>query len=370
MEKVIIIISTVILLGFMVAFKFGGLDIYIKNVSNSDKLPIEYQSYQSIYNLKPLYFGKQQMEVLFQSDQEPLSHFISSQNNLIVIVDKAPEVKSKEPTNFIRDIYFYKLDKDSKIIDSMVFIRTYETGPEIMFDDFIVNQTKAYYKTWVLDGDTTYKPVIKHNVDLHWSKEEEIELYENIASNAKYFKVDRYLTKSIIYFLDNKWNIAYFGNEIPYRPKASNDEFYDDNRGETTLENNLFKHYVPRKMQMIKNVPNNIKPLYFQREKLRKRTYNLGGGTSNTTVTEWVGYLYCQLFVNSDTLKFKIHNVFTDGNLKPNLFDVKGAEISKYQTAVEKQYSFFSFYENKDLNFQLFTTSDYRLYIIKPSNKP
>lgn len=367
MEKVIIIISTVILLSLIVAFKFGNFDVYLKNVSNNKKLPIEYQS---IYTLKPLYFGKQQMEVLFQSNQEPLSHFISSQNNLIVMVNKAPEVKSKEPGNFIRDIFFYKLNKDSKIIDSMIFNRTYETGTEIMFDDFIVNQTKAYYKTWVLDGDTTCKPVIKHNVDLDWSKDEETDFYENIASNAKYFKVDRYLTKSIIYFLDNKWNIAYFGNEIPYRPKASKVSSYNDNRGETTLRNNLFSHYEPKGMEMIKNVPKNIKLLYFQREKLRKRTYNLGGGSSNTTVTEWVGYLYCQLFVNSDTLKFKIHNVFTDGNLKSNLFEVKGAEVSNYQTAVEKQYGFFSFYENKDLNFQLFTTNPYRLYVIKPNNKP
>ena len=368
MKKINIIISTVILVGIVVAFKFGGLDVYIKNLSNSTKLPKEYQNYKSINTLQPLYFGKQQMEVLFQSNQEPLSHFISSQNNLIVMVDKAPEVNSKEPGNFIKDIYFYKLNKDSKIIDSMVFNRTYETGAEIMFDDFIVNQTKAYYKTWVLDGDTTNKPIIKQNAALDWSKDQEIDLYEKITSKAKYFKVERYSTKSIIYFLDNKWNIAYFGHEIPYRPKASKASSYDDNRGETTLKNNLFSHYEPKGMEMIKNVPKNIKPLYFQREKLRKRTYNLGGGSSNTTVTEWVGYLYCQLFVNSDTLKFKIHNVFTDRYSKPNLFDVKGAEISKYQTAIETEYGFFSFYENKDLNFQLFTTNAYRLYIIKPKN--
>lgn len=360
----------IVVLIFTSTFSLFDFDIYFKNLFNSKSLPQEYNQYLEIDSInKPISFGNHEMTLLFEESHEPIAHFISSKNNLIVITSQIPkdrnakEVKEDFGARTYQDIITYKFNKNGDIIDKHIYKRTRENYNEELFDDYIVNIEKEYYKTWVLDGDTLKKPFEFQNKDLKWSKEQQISLFQKIVNEANYYSIidENYTEKKhipkqeIIYFMDNKWYKLFTYCELP-------DHDHDETRGRTSYQNNIFKEYSADEMELIpKDYSSNIRYLYFQKGKLERVSGSIGGG-SGWTSTNWYGYLYSNIIADKDTLKIKRKQSVSD-NYYTDATHIHDMEIDEYFK--DKDLNPYMFYSNKDFNFQLFTNNPNSIYIIK-----
>lgn len=366
MKKLMFITGIIVLLVFIFFYNFGGLDLYLMNKMNNTRLPDEYKSYQNIDTDKPVVFGKHEMKLMWDDSFEPIQHFISSKGEMIIVVSRIPKDRDQEAVEdeavgggvrFHQDFHFYKLDKDGEMKDHYVYQRTDKNREEKIFGDFIVNAYKKYYKTWITDGDTLPKPMIIQNEDLKWDEEQQVKQYEKIYEQADYFDniSKSYPEQETTYYLDGKW----------YQMR-SNTKLTGRGYTRPTGWNNLFRHYSSSEMQMVPNSFPEITPLYFQRTELVEFTHSVGGGSASSTAKNWKGELYCQLPVDRDTLKFKIPMYFEKGFTTQKFYESPGEKIRKYKSELEKQYSPYFYFADKRFSFQLFTTSDRKLYMIKP----
>ncbi|MFD2908019.1 hypothetical protein ACFSX9_04650 [Flavobacterium ardleyense] len=363
----------VIFIGYVILVN-SDADIYNKNLFNNSKLPKAYESYQTVLTDEPIYFGKYEMQLKFKSF-DPISHFISSKNNLIVITSVIPKDRDFEEVEkdrygggntIFQDYTTYKLDKDGNIIDSYVFKRTYENYTEILFDDYIVNINKNYYKSWILDGDTLSKPFEFKNKDLQWNEEEQVKLYERIVYGRGYYKIEgnnytvegKNPEQQIVYFSEGKWYKFFTNIIMPDRDKVS------EQRGETTYYANVFGKYEENNYG---NAPDwsNFKPVYFQREKFERVTHNIGGNSGSSESIEVNGNLFCNLYVGKDTLKFIKPISFGESGSTQEFYEAKGEKIAQHKDTLEKHYNPYFYYSDKKLNFKLFTIDPYSLYVIK-----
>lgn len=364
----------IVLLIFTSTFSLFGFDIYFKNLFNSKNLPQEYNQYIELDSInKPIRFGNHEMTLLFEESHEPIAHFISSKNNLIVITSQIPkdrnakEIKEDFGVRTYQDIITYKFNKNGDIIDKHIYKRTRENYNEELFDDYIVNIEKEYYKTWVLDGDTVKKPFEFQNKDLKWNKEQQINLFQKIINEAKYYSIidedytegEHIPKQEIIYFMENKWYKLFTYCELP-------DHNRKDTRGKSSYYNNIFKEYFADEMELSPKdfSYNNIYYRYFQKVKL-ERGYASCGGNTGWETTNWDGYLFANLIVGKDTLKLKRKQSISD-NYIIDATHIHDMEIDKYFKDEDLNPDIpYMFYSNKDFNFRLFTNNPYSLFIIK-----
>ncbi|MDR6923669.1 hypothetical protein [Chryseobacterium sp. 2987] len=368
MKKFMLITGIIILLVFIFLYNFWGLDLYLMNKMNRSQLPDEYKNYQNIDTKKPIVFGQHEMKLMWNDSFEPIQHFISSKGDMIIMTSEIPKNRDQEEVEeeargggvrFHQDFHFYKLDKEGKIKDHYVYKRTNKNRGEELFGDFIVNKYKKYYRTWVTDGDTLAKPIIIQNEDLKWDKEQQISLYHKIFEETDYFdNVSKsYPEQETTYYMDGKWYQMRTNTKLTER-------IYNHRRPNGW--SNLFRHYSSKDMAMVPNSFPEISPVYFQRTEVVELTHSVGGGSASSTAKNWKGELYCQLPVDKDTLKFKISMYFEEGFTTQKFYESPGEKIRKYKAELEKQYSPYFYFADKNFNFQLFTTSDRKLYIIKP----
>lgn len=355
----------------------SDIDMYFANYFNRSKLPKKYESYVSLDTNKPISFGRYQMELAFRS-YEPIKHFISTQSNLIVITSKIPndrDAKEIEEDSYgggsriFQDITTYKLNGNGDIIDQYTFKRTHENFTEILFDDYIVNLKKDYYKTWIIDGDTTAKPFISINKDLKWTDDQQIKAFEEMYDKAEYYKIAGYNYSSknpseqqITYFTDGKWYKLFVNTYLPNR------EGKPDDLGETTNKVNLFGKYDTGNWGDEPNYKY-LKPTYFQRIKLENVTHSIGGNTPSSDEPSWNGNLYCQLYVDKDILKFKIPMSFGKHGATSKFYEAKGEKIAQLKNELEEYFYPYFYYSSTRLNFKLFTIKSNQLYIIKQLKK-
>jgi hypothetical protein len=161
----------VVVLIFTSTFSLLNFDIYFRNLFNFSKLPQEYNTYQEISKTQPMLFGSHQMTLLFEDSHDPIAHFISSKNNLIVITSQIPKDRDVEEVKedqfgggqqLFQDFISYKFDKNGDIIDKYIYKRTSENYNEELFDDYIVNITKKILQNlgdgWRYDKKNIYIP--------------------------------------------------------------------------------------------------------------------------------------------------------------------------------------------------------------------
>lgn len=351
----------------------SDIDMYFANYFNRSELPKKYESYVSLDTNKPISFGRYQMELAFSSI-EPIKHFISAQSNLIVITSKIPndrDAKEVEEDSYsggnriLQDFTTYKLNENGEIIDQYNFKRTYESHTEVLFDDYIVNLEKEYYKSWIIDGDTTAKPFIPINKDLKWDEEQQIKAFDEMYDKAECYKIEGHnygtghaLEQQITYFTDGKWYKLFINTFLPNRNGKP------DDLGKTIHKANLFGKYETRNWG---DEPNwkYFKPTYFQRIKLEKVTHSIGGNTPSSNEPSWTGNLFCQLYVNKDILKFKKPMTFGKYGETSEFYEAKGEDIAQLKNELEEYYYPYFYFSSTRLNFKLFTTNKNQLYIIK-----
>ena len=355
----------------------SDIDMYFANYFNNTQLPKPYENYVSLNTKEPIRFGRHEMKLAFSS-YEPIKHFISAQSNLIVITSKIPNDRDAKEVDedrygggnrILQDFTTYKLNENGDLIDQYTFKRTHENYTEILFDDYIVNQKKEYYKTWVIDGDTTAKPFISINKDLKWDEEQQIKKFDEMYDKAEYYKIEGYnhssensVEQQIIYFTDGKWYKLFINTFLPNRYGKP------DDLGETTHKANLFGKYDTRNWG---DEPNwkYFKPTYFQRIKLEKVTHSIGGNTPSSDEPYWTGNLFCQLYVNKDILKFKKPMSFGKYGETSKFYEAKGENIAQLKNELEEYYYPYFYFSSTRLNFKLFTIKNNQLYIIKQLKK-
>lgn len=351
----------------------SDIDIYFANCFNNTQLPKAYENYASLNTKEPIHFGRHQMELAFSS-YEPIKHFISAQSNLIVITSKIPndrDSKEVEENSYgggnriLQDFTTYKLNENGEIIDQYNFKRTYENHTEVLFDDYIVNLKKEYYKSWIIDGDTTAKPFIPINKDLKWDEEQQIKSFDEMYDKAECYKIEghNYSSKNpseqqITYFTDGKWYKLFINTFLPNRNGKP------DDLGITTHKANLFGKYETRNWG---DEPNwkYFKPTYFQRIKLESVTHSIGGNTPSSDEPSWRGNLFCQLYVDKDILQFKIPMTFGKYGETSKFYEAKGEEIAQLKNEIEEYFYPYFYYSSTRLNIKLFTINKNQLYIIK-----
>lgn len=367
MKKKSLIIGAVLLLVLIFYYNFGGLDVYLLNKMNRSPLPEKYKSYQNIDSIKSITFGHHEIKLMWESDA-PIQHFISSEGNVIVVVEEIPKDRNQKEvetdgemgsTRFYIDYHFYKLDKNGNVIDRYTYKSTRENWKELLFGDFIVNYKKKYYKTWIKDGDTIRKPMIVQNEDLKWNEEEQKNQYDKIIENADdYLAENNSDGKRITYYMNGKWYQWYTNI------KLSSGIYGRANPG---YNNYLFgKNAFSRNSTLDPNRFPNIMPVYFQRTELNKFTSSASGGGISDTSKSWDGDLYCQLLIQGDTLKFKRVMFFNENFTTEKFYNTKGEEIRQLKAELEKEYTPYLYFSDKSLNFQLFATGQGKLYMIKP----
>lgn len=365
MKKKSLIIGAVLLVAILLFYNFGGLDVYILNKMNRTALPEKYKSYQNIDSAKSIRFGHHEIQLMWESYTR-IQHFISSEGNVIIVTSEIPKDRNQKEveedgavgsTRFYMDYHFYKLDKDGNIKDRYTYKSTRENWEELLFGDFIINYNKKYYKTWIKDGDTVRKPMIIQNEDLKWSKEKQRDEYQKIAENADdYLRESKSGSDRVTYYMNGKWHQLYIDGKISGNYSSANPGY----------NNSLFGNDPFQKRELDPDRFPNIMPVYFQRTKLNKYTSSASGGGISDTSKSWDGDLYCQLLVRGDTLKFKTAMFFNENFTTEKFYNTKGEDIRKLKAELEKQYLPYLYFSDKSLNFQLFTTDENRLYLIKP----
>ncbi|MDR2235222.1 MAG: hypothetical protein LBE92_03785 [Chryseobacterium sp.] len=365
MKKLMLIMGGVLVLVGIGLYHIYDWDVYLMNKMNRSVLPEKYKSYGNINTAKPIVFGQHEMKLMWDESFEPIQHFINSKGEVIVMTSEIPTDRDQEEVkndasavHFYQDFHFYKLDSNGEVKDHYVFKRTRENGDEKVFGDFIVNEDQKYYRTWIADGDTLAKPIIIQNENLTWDTEKQAEVFNKIFEEAEYFNNadHNYPGQKTTYYRDGKWYQLFTNAKLRER-------MY--NRRKPQRFNNLFRHYSSLRMEMTNKSFPQIVPVYFQRTELVKLTHSIGGGSVSSTARNWKGDLYCELGVDKDTLKFKVPIMFEEDFTTQKFYETSGEKIGNYKAELEKQYSPYYYFTDKNLNFQLFTTSDSKLYLIR-----
>ncbi|MFP3834472.1 hypothetical protein [Chryseobacterium sp. SIMBA_028] len=370
MKKILLILGAVLLLAVIFLYNFGSLDVYLLNRMNNSRLPEEYKGYQDIDTSKSISFGHHEIKLMWESF-DPIQHFINSDGEVIVVTSEIPKDRDQKEieddgavgsTRFYKDYHFYKLDKNGNIKDHYTYKSTRDNWCELLYGDFIVNYNKKYYKTWIKNGDTIRKPMVVQNEDLKWSREEQMNMYHTIVEDA-----EEYLRNSkggseeqITYYMHGRWYQLSTNTKLSdgiYYPKA-NPGYHNSLFGKDSFESER-KELDPNRFP-------NIMPVYFQRRELVKSTSSASGGSISSTSKSWKGDLYCQLLIKGDTLKFKEKMSFDERFTTEKFYQTKGENIRQLKAELEKKYLPYFYFADRNLNFQLFTTSQNKLYIIKP----
>ena len=268
-----IIVSTVLVLLVIIYIPDMYID-YQNSKINSIKLPAKYKSYITLDSLaitnKHITKHKSRYpEVIY-----PLSDSIIA--FCIRIKDKTP--------------IWYKLNTISGAKDSIYF-----KYKRIRFDNnFLFNDDKSNYYSWLIDGDTTKKKVVSLNIKREMSHEEiDNELENSDWTSKENFYIDGDRKEKIVFYKNNEWR------EIIIK------EYYP-------LDTNF--NYTIKLDPLDEMETRDSKFVYFQRDKISKSTFwsdqlNLGGfGNPNgggRRLPSYYGQAYFNINTNGKLIKVK-----------------------------------------------------------------
>jgi len=334
------------------------IDIRIQNFFHSSTLPKKYGQYLDINNTKNR-FGRHEI-ILFKASSNPIDQFLTKNNELIIhSLSKAKNANDAEPTIHM----FYKLDKNGKQIDQYSYTQDEDKDTEILFEGYLINIGKHYFRSWPLNGDTTKKTIEVFNANLNWSTDKQDQNLNDIKSKATYllsekiYHFDQSNSKSYTkrtYFMDDKWYV--------FNENISDDNNLDpqsSSKGRTV--NDLFGHWD--KNEWVTNTtPPNIRSVYYQKIKRVRNRHDVKTGKYEKGDL-WQGCLFSQLIVENDTLRFK-DSLYLDEKWHWSQVDINNKNIGTLTFENTDQFNAYGFYTNPALNYQLFTNQRNKLYLI------
>ncbi|MBW3517905.1 hypothetical protein [Flavobacterium sp. NKUCC04_CG] len=326
----------------VIAVANANLDIMLLNGINNSKLPEKYLAYQDL-NQPLLAFKNKEMLLLIDGNTD-LQHYLTKKNQLIVVQDTyepraAESVKYKEYSKF----------------DSLGnFITKYKTAitDEILFEGYLINRDKNYYRTWPLDGDTTKIKFEVYNIDFSFSENKQADFLAKIEQSATmFFSKECWITDSpsklflkTIFMENDKW-MAFYSDRTIQRTIQSRGKVYND----------LFRYYSREDYKLVPYYNKNIQYQYFQKISLNR---------SNSGSENWDGILFANIIVNKDTLKIK-ETMTLGREWEARHSKYWGKNQEGYAANREGTFSPYFFYSNPKIPYQLFSNHLGRLYIIK-----
>ncbi|WP_346086976.1 hypothetical protein [Sphingobacterium ginsenosidimutans] len=340
-----------------------NVDIRLENAFNFSKLPKEYEKYVDINNSKNT-FGKHEIDLFIASDN-PVYQLLTQNNELIIHSTTSPQ-HTNDPFPTIHD--FCKLDKNGNQIDHYSFRQDSDDDKEVLFEGYLINVSKNYFRNWPLRGDTIRKTIEIFNEDLKWSRDQQRQKLTEIEKEATYlmstpvYHSDRNNEYAgsyykITYLINDKWYTFYenFSDEeyFPYKiePKGN-------------LVNDLFGQWEEDQLEPSDNAPPpNIRSVYYQKVQRMRDRHDAKTGEYDRG-DAWQGYLFSQLIVDNDTLKFK-DKLYLDEEWHWSKIEINNKNIGALSFENTEQFKVYSFYSNPALNYQLFTNQRNRLYLIK-----
>lgn len=349
------------LIAFAIIYTNGifDLDIRLQNFFHSSKLPKEYRQYVDINNSKNQ-FGKHEI-ILFKTSDHPIDQFLTKSNELI-IHSLTAVTNSNAPLPIVHT--FYKLDKDGNQIDQYSYKQDKDDETEILFEGYLINVTKHYFRNWPLDGDTTKKTIELYNADLNWSEDQQRHALNDIENKAVYLLSEK------IYGFDHRDSKSYSKKTYLMNGKwytlcenvSDDNEFSPQTKSKGRTMNDLFGHWD--KNEWITNTaPANVQSLYYQKiKRVRNRHDAKTGKYEHGDV--WQGCLFSQLIVENDTLKFK-DSLYLDEQWHWSQIEINNKNIGALTFEDTEQFHTYGYYANPGLNYQLFTNQRNRLYLIK-----
>ncbi len=328
--------------GALVGLGNSDLDMVFLNMINSSKLPEKYREYQDL-DQGVLLFKNKEMKVVIDGTTE-LEHYLTNKNHLIVVQDiyeilGSESVKHREYSKF----------------DSLGnFVARYKTAisEEILFEGYLINRDKNYYRTWPLDGDTTKIQFELYNADFSFDESKQADFIAKIEqSSTMFFSKECWTTDrpskrflKTIYKENGKWMALYSDTNIQRTIQS---------RGK--VHNDLFRYYSTDEYKLVPYYNKNIQYQYFQKISLKR---------SDSGSENWDGFLYTQVIVGRDTLKIKEATTLgREWEAKHSKYWGKNQE--GYAANADGTYSPYFFYSNPKIQYQLFSNRLGKLYMIK-----
>lgn len=162
----------------------------------SERLPKEYETVPLFDDLK----SNSQYEIQRFDSNVPEYGLITSDGTVVVTTTMLDEDHSSDILS-----KWYKIDKKGRCVDSLIVQNQYINS----FDSYLFNIEKAYYLTWLSDGDTVKKPFIavgKGHVLNALEVEQELDgaIYAEDAYTANPNDVME-SSRKIVFLKNNKW---------------------------------------------------------------------------------------------------------------------------------------------------------------------
>ncbi|MHC5355046.1 hypothetical protein ACYSNX_12970 [Myroides sp. LJL115] len=343
-------------LGFLVIILlyksgFGQIDIHLKNLLNSSKIPKYDSSYQDINQESVLGNGNYLLTMQFSSD-EPIKTWYNSKNELIVITEK---IKGNSHSDIYEgSVYCAKLDLDGNLADRLSYVRNRKGGwdSDLFFVGYHINLGDLTYHTWALDGDTSKRNISVINENLQMTLEQQEKEYINIAKNYLFFTVygtgrNKY---SILVFIDHGQCKAFYFDFYPQ-------DGWLQSRGNTN--NNIFTTFSREKLQWVPIESPKVQYKYYYKVKRIGGTSNIGGNTRSTKWEYWDGILYTDLLVGRDTVKIKEKLWMNDDGFMDNV-TIKG------KTLGHVVFTPYILLQDPEVNYQLLNRGDIKIHVIQP----
>lgn len=341
-------IAGILILIFLIAYRYAGLDVFLISVFTKEKTPKEYAAYKNLSQIKD--FGSHHTVALISKAQafSPRLQLYEISDSCILIhavtamkhFDNGAGDSGDNYTNVLK-----KIDAKGNVIDTLHFKSSSsnqsEFGNPVVANKQLVNMEKAYYQTWPTDGDKTKKKFVMVNKDFAWSDEKIASYYSNIAFDAKYLQnLYYYLDDSVpydkrkckVFFRNNEWHILF----------GLTDEIKDDSYN---------RKPVKSESVAISENDGAIKFRYFQKTSYESYLMGSHNGSGTYKTYYWKGTAYFDLKMANDTLHFKKEDVTLEDYDTRKKFkkDIVLTKEQKLQNLAKE----ISVYKNPNMDFVL-----------------
>lgn len=349
-------------------FTFLGLKIFNNKPIESDKLPSEFERYQSFESVKIVRSAKLSM-ALFLESTEDIQYFFTPENKMITY-----SVQNKT------DNRFTKVDKAGEITDYLII---HSKPHDIVFvNGFIIDKKKRNYYTWSFNGNKQAYPITMQNDRLDWDVNKQQEQISNIVNASPWVLVDYdYISPEpnkpvgdeipTTQAMNTYAMLTYFINGDCFKFITTLDvtDRFPYTYTEKLLLNNPFKHHnskVPGGKEI--TLRPHVKYRYYQKLKLEKVRFSGGGGNApGFDVMLYHGNLFTDVLYKNDTLKLKeFMYEFNDRSVSDIKINGKSiGTLTKNKAQPPAIIDGYMYYTNENIAYALFTNNDKKLYIIK-----
>ena len=330
-------VVTVITAAFLIRIYWNEIESRAIDYYSDITLPNKYKNYKYLEEIA--HYAENGKTISYLSEREKGFYslvFLNDKNELIYSRDKGGEE------------YLLKYNTQGNIIDSLTIRTNYERATFV--GNYFLNINNNYYNTWAIDGDTLSKPITYLKETDDWDTPKRKEFLEKTLNTADYLyltEINKYTNTNdsiqsakdgakVFFQKNNQW--MYF-----YIPIEALDYYEEDYYGGKILSKG-------KNIDLIES---------FYKKATVKETHKRG--MIRPKYVSYKGYLYTDVVVDNVTFHIKEYRGYY-------AYDYIMKETTSYfsnKTESLEDFSGIRIYSNKNLQYNLFTNVEKRMYIIK-----